>query len=59
MYEACFFHDLKYWAGGDDIDRLIADFELGIDVAKLGLPDMAQTMYEGVRGFGWLAWRKI
>lgn len=56
LYQACFLHDLKYWAGypdkdGDEeVERLIADAELMIHVAKL-LKDtkMAETMFHGVR----------
>jgi len=51
MYPACFIHDLKYWSGylGEDIERLIADAELMIDLARLGLPKMAVLMFNGVR----------
>jgi hypothetical protein len=52
LYPACFFHDLKYWAGypGEDVDRLIADAELMIDVARLlDATEMAETMFHGVR----------
>jgi hypothetical protein len=52
LYPACFLHDLKYWAGhpGEDVDRLVADAELMIDVARL-LQDivMAEIMFRGVR----------
>jgi hypothetical protein len=52
LYHACFLHDLKYWAGypGEDVDRLIADAELMVDVARL-LQDtvMAEIMFRGVR----------
>ena len=52
LYPACFLHDLKYWAGypGEDVDRLIADAELMVDVARL-LHDtvMAEIMFRGVR----------
>jgi hypothetical protein len=52
LYPACFLHDLKYWAGypGEDVDRLIADAELMMDVARL-LQDtvMAEVMFRGVR----------
>jgi hypothetical protein len=52
LYPACFLHDLKYWAGypGEDVERLVADAELMIDVARL-LDDirMAETMFHGVR----------
>ncbi len=52
IYPACFLHDLKYWAGypGENVDRLIADAELMIDVAKIrGSTKMAETMFHGVR----------
>jgi len=52
MYSACFLHDLKYWAGypGEDVERLVADAELMIDVARLlGTTKMAETMFHGVR----------
>jgi hypothetical protein len=52
LYPACFLHDLKYWAGypGEEVDRLVADAELMIDVARLlGATKMAETMFHGVR----------
>ncbi len=52
IYQACFLHDLKYWAGypGEDVERLIADAELMIDVARLrNSTKMAETMFHGVR----------
>lgn len=52
LYEACFLHDLKYWAGyeGEEVERLVADAELMIDVARLlGETKMAETMFHGVR----------
>ena len=52
LYSAGFLHDLKYWAGypGEEVDRLIADAELMIDVARLlGSTEMAETMFHGVR----------
>jgi len=55
LYPACFLHDLKYWAGypGEDVDRLIADAELMVDVARL-LQDtfMAEIMFRGVSVVG-------
>ena len=45
-------HDLKYWAGypGEDVERLVADSELMIDVARiLNSTAMAETMFHGVR----------
>jgi len=51
LYTACFLHDLKYWAGypDEDMDRLIADAELMIDVARAGAPRMAEIMFAAVR----------
>ena len=52
IYPAGFLHDLKYWAGypGEDVERLVADAELMIDVARLlGSTPMAETMFHGVR----------
>jgi len=52
IYQACFLHDLKYWAGypGEDIERLIADAELMIDVSRIrGSTKMAEAMFHAVR----------
>ena len=52
IYPACFLHDLKYWAGypNEDVERLIADAELMIDVAKIRQSTkMAETMFHGIR----------
>lgn len=52
LYAAGFLHDLKYWAGypGEDVERLVADAELMIDVARLlNSTAMAETMFHGVR----------
>jgi hypothetical protein len=52
LYPACFLHDLKYWAGYPDeaVERLIADAELMIDVARiLNETRMAEIMFQGVR----------
>lgn len=52
LYPAGVVHDLKYWAGypGEDVERLVADAELMIDVARLlGSTEMAETMFHGVR----------
>ncbi len=51
FYPACFFHDLKYWCGYPDetAERLIADAELMIDIARAGAPKMAEVMFAGVR----------
>jgi hypothetical protein len=48
LYPAAFVHDLKYWAGypGEHVERLVADAELMIDVAR-GLKStvVAETMF--------------
>lgn len=52
IYPAGFLHDLKYWAGypGEDVERLVADAELMVDVARLlNSTVMAETMFHGVR----------
>jgi len=52
IYPACFLHDLKYWAGypGEEVERLAADAELMVDVARLlGGTRMAEVMFNGVR----------
>jgi hypothetical protein len=52
LYSACFVHDIKYWSGypNEDVERLVADAELMIDVARLlGTTQMAETMFHGVR----------
>ena len=52
IYEACFLHDLKYWAGypSEKVERLIADAELMIDVARIRKSTkMAELMFQGVR----------
>ena len=71
IYPAGFLHDLKYWAGypGEDVERLVADAELMIDVARLlHSTTMAETMFHGVRlggaealntSFSWGFGRKV
>ncbi len=52
LYPAAFVHDLKYWAGypGEHVERLVADAELMIDVARvLKSTVVAETMFKGVR----------
>ena len=59
IYPACFFHDLKYWAGfpnlspGELLERFRADAELMVDVANLGTDFfLAETIFRGVRTGG-------
>lgn len=62
----CIAHDVAYWQGGTIENRLTADNELKVCVAKLGQPEIAQLMMLGVRvggtpylptpfrwGYGW------
>ena len=52
IYPACFLHDLKYWSGypGEEVERLVADAELMIQVARLlGETQIAEIMFHGVR----------
>lgn len=52
IYQACFLHDLKYWAGypNEEVERLVADAELMIDVARIRhSTKIAETMFHGVR----------
>jgi hypothetical protein len=60
FYPACFFHDLKYWCGysGESAERLIADAEFMIDIARAGAPKMAEIMFAGVRVGGHEALRR-
>lgn len=55
LYPACFKHDLKYWSGypDEEVERLVADAELMIDVAKIMCETrMAEIMFAGVRAGG-------
>ena len=60
LYPACFLHDLKYWCGypGEEAERLIADPELMIHIARAGAPGMAQLIFAGVRIGGHAAFRR-
>ena len=61
MYEDCFLHDIEYWCGGSEADKLIADLQLAMGIARKGAPKMAEIMFNGVRvgGVDWLPtpWR--
>ena len=52
IYYLCLLHDLEYWCGGSDIDRLVADAKLMIGVAREGIPEIAEMMFAGVRAGG-------
>lgn len=51
FYPASFFHDLKYGYGysGKSPERLIADAELMVDIARAGAPKMAEIRFAEVR----------
>lgn len=66
IFAFCVEHDLKYWVGGTDYDRLEADATLMLQVAKAEDVNVATAMFGGVRvggspktplpwkwGFGW------
>lgn len=51
--ECCYQHDLAYWRGGTDAERLHADEQLRNCVTlKTGDATLAETMYLGVRSGG-------
>ena len=59
----CFDHDIAYWQGGTEAERLAADERLRDCVAgKTGSETLANTMFEGVRFGGspyfysWYRW---
>ncbi|MEX0329829.1 MAG: hypothetical protein AB3N64_00265 [Puniceicoccaceae bacterium] len=70
--DCCFEHDIAYWMGGTEEERLAADIALRECVLeKTGNADLADLMYEGVRlggspyfynwyrwGYGWSYDRK-
>ncbi len=59
IYTACYWHDAGYWCGlpGDDITRACVDAQLVIDVALLGLPDLARIMFTAVGVGGSEIWK--
>jgi hypothetical protein len=61
--ECCFEHDLAYWQGGTEAQRLAADERLRHCVLhKTGDPILAEAMYNGVRlggspyFYNWYRW---
>lgn len=60
-YEDCFLHDIEYWCGGSEADKLAADLQLALGICRKGAPKMAEIMFNGVRvgGVDWLPtpWR--
>ena len=71
--DKCIEHDIRYWVGGSEEERLQADLKLRDDVNKV-LPGMGNVIYLGVRlggrslsplipwpwgwGYGWDTGRK-
>ena len=70
--DCCFQHDLAYWRGGTEAERLAADQALRECILKkTGNPQLAELMFQGVRlggspyfynwyrwGYGWNYSRK-
>ena len=54
--DCCVAHDLTYWAGGEQAERLAADRELERCVAAVGEPAIARLMLAGVRVGGSPFW---
>ena len=49
IYQACFWHDARYYLGGSLVDKLQADARLMLDVCALtGDPYWAVAMFNGV-----------
>jgi hypothetical protein len=64
--ECCIRHDIAYWQGGTEAQRLTADEALEVCVSQVGEPKIAKLMLAGVRmggspyfptsyrwGYGW------
>ena len=61
--ECCFEHDIAYWKGGTEEERLLADLALRECVLeKTGSEELAELMFQGVRAGGspffynWYRW---
>jgi hypothetical protein len=61
--ECCFEHDIAYWQGGTEEQRLLADLALRECVLeKTGSEELAELMFQGVRAGGspyfynWYRW---
>ena len=57
IYPACFWHDVEYWLGGSDKQRLAADLRLAQRVLELTNDcqlsvELSVAMFYGVRGMG-------
>ena len=48
-HHCCVVHDLRYWAGGDKVDRKKSDLELKYCIEKIGKKTVANIVYRGVR----------
>lgn len=58
IYPACFWHDLAYWIGGSEFERLLADSQLMVNVALLSEIEIGELMFAGVRAAGASHWRE-
>jgi hypothetical protein len=50
--ECCIHHDIAYWKGGTEQEKLISDKALRSCIAKKGYPKIASLYYVAVRQFG-------
>ena len=58
IYKACFIHDVRYFVGGTELERLEADTELMLNIAHmLQNTRMAEIMFHGTR-VGGTEWAK-
>ncbi|WP_119396329.1 hypothetical protein [Salinibius halmophilus] len=48
-YDCCVTHDIAYWRGGSEAQRLAADEALMQCVSDKGYPNIAELMFMGVR----------
>jgi hypothetical protein len=48
----CYQHDLSYWQGGTELQRMVADYDLQHCVNSVGEPTIAKLMLAGVRAGG-------
>ena len=52
--DCCRKHDMAYQQGGNEMDRLMADFEFRECILEKNSPIVAAIYFRGVRLFGWL-----
>lgn len=56
--KCCIKHDIEYWVGGTEDERLIADLELAICVTKISGATMARAMFFGTEFGGLPEWHQ-